>query len=218
MSLRIGLVCQSSLEAAGFFGLLEEALGPVKGTVFLDAAGLMDGLKKTDFQLVFLDMAVLDVRLEEITRQVKNASPTAKILWLIERVDRLMIFDAICARADGYVAKTDWREMAKIAKRALAGEVLFDSEVLLDFAHQASILFSRSGRQLASLTEHERQVMEMLRQGAKNKEIAATLFVSVEKVNLDVKNVRKKLGLRSRRQISKGIPSLPPASTRENTS
>ena len=57
------------------------------------------------------------------------------------------------------------------------------------------------------LTPRERQVLELLRMGAKNREIGVELFISIETVKIHVKNIRKKLGVTSRRQLLDGIPS-----------
>ena len=50
------------------------------------------------------------------------------------------------------------------------------------------------------LTEREMEILSLIATGLKNKEIAATLFVSVNTVHYHTKNLYSKLGVNSRSQ------------------
>jgi ATP/maltotriose-dependent transcriptional regulator MalT len=50
------------------------------------------------------------------------------------------------------------------------------------------------------LTEREMEILSLIATGLKNKEIAATLFVSVNTVHYHTKNLYSKLGVNSRTQ------------------
>lgn len=51
------------------------------------------------------------------------------------------------------------------------------------------------------LTEHEREVVALVQQGLRNREIAASLFVSLRTVELRLTNVYRKLGISSRMHL-----------------
>ncbi|MCA9945814.1 MAG: response regulator transcription factor [Anaerolineales bacterium] len=51
-----------------------------------------------------------------------------------------------------------------------------------------------------SLTKREMEILSLIATGLKNKEIAATLFVSVNTVHYHTKNLYSKLGVNSRTQ------------------
>jgi ATP/maltotriose-dependent transcriptional regulator MalT len=53
----------------------------------------------------------------------------------------------------------------------------------------------------ASLTAHESQVAGLVQRGAKNKEVAAALFVTEKTVEYHLSNVYRKLGIRSRAEL-----------------
>ncbi len=55
-----------------------------------------------------------------------------------------------------------------------------------------------------SLTERERDVVALVRQGYTNREVAETLFVSVKAVEYHMGNIFSKLGIRSRRELRSG--------------
>ncbi len=54
---------------------------------------------------------------------------------------------------------------------------------------------------IVELTERERDVVALVRQGYTNREIAETLFVSVKAVEYHMGNIFSKLGIRSRREL-----------------
>jgi DNA-binding CsgD family transcriptional regulator len=58
------------------------------------------------------------------------------------------------------------------------------------------------------LTTREREIAELVGEGLANKEIAAKLFVTVNTVEKTLTRVYSKLGLRSRTELAKRLPSL----------
>ena len=54
---------------------------------------------------------------------------------------------------------------------------------------------------VVELTERERDVVALVRQGYTNREVAETLFVSVKAVEYHMGNIFSKLGIRSRREL-----------------
>jgi two-component system nitrate/nitrite response regulator NarL len=204
---QVAVLDNSYLEATGIDRILQSADFDVKTEHFFKVDALMDRIEETKFKVLFVDTTSLNGELEEITRHIKAKQSELCIIWLSPGEDELLAFDAINAHADGCVSKLDFPAIVRAVEDASAGEILFSKELLLDFSRRASVLFSKSGRQLAVLTARERQVLELLRQGAKNKDIAEELYISVETVKIHVKNIRKKLGVASRRQLLDGIPS-----------
>ena len=62
---------------------------------------------------------------------------------------------------------------------------------------------STAGRSEASeLTDSERRVAELVASGMSNREVAETLFVSVKTVETNLTRAYRKLGIRSRAQLS----------------
>jgi len=64
---------------------------------------------------------------------------------------------------------------------------------------------SRSG---AVLTTSERQVAELVANGATNREVAARLFTSIRTVEGHLSSIYRKLGIRSRSELAKGLPAV----------
>lgn len=85
---------------------------------------------------------------------------------------------------------------------------LFDSLGAPLWAEKAAAELARiPGRGPASseLSETERRVAELVAQGLSNKEVAATLFVTVRTVEANLSKVYAKLGVRSRTQLAQRL-------------
>ncbi len=202
----IGILNKSYLEASGIEQILTDADHAVITRHFAGADVWFAQSGERDFDVLFLDTGTLDGGLELFTRQLKKERPHTYIVWLSSEINPSLEFDAICAAADGCVAKHDFEAIISAVDGAVDGRVLFSKTILLDFARRASVLFSRPGHRIGELTRRERQVLELIREGATNKAIANRLFISIETVKIHVKSMRKKLGAASRRQLIEGVP------------
>ncbi len=204
---KVAVLDSSYLEATGIARILQNADFAVETEHFLDTQVLLSRSKEDRFHVLLIDTNSLNGELEDFSRLVKARLPQTYVVWLAPQNDQLLAFDSINAHADGCISKLDFSGIINAVEGAADGRILFSKELLLDFSRRASVLFSKSGRQLAVLTPRERQVLELLRMGAKNREIGVELFISIETVKIHVKNIRKKLGVTSRRQLLDGIPS-----------
>lgn len=61
----------------------------------------------------------------------------------------------------------------------------------------------------SSLTNREQEIMEYLRKGATNYEIADALSISIATVKVHVRNIRSKLGIQGRGRIGSRLPHVP---------
>ena len=55
------------------------------------------------------------------------------------------------------------------------------------------------------LTAAERRVAELVGQGLSNREVASTLFVSAKTVEFHLRNIFRKLGVRSRTELARRV-------------
>ena len=78
------------------------------------------------------------------------------------------------------------------------------------WAEQARAELSRIGGRApvgAQLTESERRIADLVAQGKANREVAASLFLTVHSVESALTNIYRKLGIRSRAELASRYPA-----------
>jgi DNA-binding NarL/FixJ family response regulator len=153
------------------------------------------------------DVAILDARLPDgngidVCRDVRAVDSSIKGLILTSYEDDEALFAAIMAGAAGYVLKQiRGTDLVDAVRRVAAGQSLLDPAVT-----QRVLERIRSGveqpRELQSLTEQERRILEYVAEGLTNREIAGKMFLAEKTVKNYVSSVLAKLGLERRTQAA----------------
>jgi DNA-binding NarL/FixJ family response regulator len=138
----------------------------------------------------------------EATRRVKEVSPqTHVIVMTANRTDRLVV-EALEAGASALLTKTEGLDvMIDAAKASARGEAAMDPRILAGIL--ARVARQRAGTKEAEargdlLSDRERQVLELLMQGLGTRDIARRLVLSPLTVQTHVRNILRKLRVRSR--------------------
>jgi DNA-binding NarL/FixJ family response regulator len=153
------------------------------------------------------DVAVLDARLPDgngidVCRDVRAVDSTIKGLILTSYEDDEALFAAIMAGASGYVLKQiRGTDLVDAVRRVAAGQSLLDpaitARVLERIRHGIE-----EPKELKSLTEQERRILEYIAEGLTNHEIAQRMFLADKTVKNYVSSVLAKLGLERRTQAA----------------
>jgi two-component system response regulator DevR len=153
------------------------------------------------------DVAILDARLPDgngidVCRDVRAVDSTIKGLILTSYEDDEALFAAIMAGASGYVLKQiRGTDLVDAVRRVAAGQSLLDPAVT-----QRVLERIRHGveqpRELASLTDQERRILEFIAEGLTNREIAGRMFLAEKTVKNYVSSLLAKLGLERRTQAA----------------
>ena len=171
-----------------------------------------------DVVLMDLVMPVLDG--VGATREIRARWPAVEVVAMTIFVEEAMVRDALEAGAAGYVLKdADADEVATAIRAAVAGRMRLDPAVARLLADSVR----RPQRADVSLTPREREVLELLAEGASNRTVAKTLFVSERTARTHVSAILSKLGLASRTQaalwaVQEGVASGPGAQAQSGAS
>lgn len=151
------------------------------------------------------DLVVLDVGMPllngiEATRQIARRAPSVRVLILSMHSDQAYVTQAVHAGARAYILKDSAAsELIEAITAVAAGKTFFSPPV-------AQVVFDEYVRSLTdrgvldrydSLSEREREVLQLVAEGHSSKEIAGLLSISAATVETHRTHVLQKLGLRN---------------------
>jgi two-component system, NarL family, response regulator DevR len=154
------------------------------------------------------DVAILDVRLPdgngvEVCRDLRaSTEPPPACLMLTSYSDDRALFDAIMAGASGYLLKQiDSAAMIMAVRRLAIGESMLDPALTLAVLDRLRKPPEEDPR-YASLSEQERNILELVADGMTNKEIARQLHLADKTVKNYVSSMLRKLGMERRTEAA----------------
>jgi two-component system, NarL family, response regulator NreC len=150
-------------------------------------------------------VAVLDVSMPEMngliaTRGICERLPETAVVALTRYADDAYVKELLTAGASGYVLKQSAStELLAAIRAASRHQPYVDSTVA---TRVAGALMNRGRGQLPPrITDRESEVLRLMALGYSNKEIAATIEISVKTVEVHKANAMRKLGLKGRIEI-----------------
>lgn len=165
--------------------------------------------------VVVLDVAMSEMNGVEACRLILEGEPKTKIIALSMHSDARFVRRMFQAGSSAYLLKDcAYDELAKairivtLGRNYLSGQIT--AVVMSDYISRRDEDEADAYRQL---TDREREVLQLLAEGASTKEIASELIVSVKTIETHRKNIMTKLSLGSVAELTKyaireGITSL----------
>lgn len=168
-----------------------------------NGAILLEELKQRNIlpDLILMDIEMPILNGIEATRQIKEIYPEIKILAVTVFDDDERILNMILAGASGYILKDTSKEdmVRAIHELANGGAPMSPSIAYKILRHLKGISTSRvEDDRVRLLTKREREILELIKEGLQNKEIADNLFISVPTVRKHIENIYTKLHVNNR--------------------
>jgi two-component system nitrate/nitrite response regulator NarL len=202
-TIRVFLLGEHALIRAGLKMLIESRAGL---TVVGEAATYSDaraaGLREADIILLDSDLDGT-ANLDFLHEMVASAKP-ARLLVLTGTADLEAHYCAMRLGAMGLVLKERPADvLVKAIEKVYAGEVWLDRSAVARVLRGVSNGGSEDadGARIASLTERERDVIAVIGEGLKNKQIAERLFISETTVRHHLSSIFEKLGVSDRLEL-----------------
>lgn len=173
-------------------------------------------LKECHSDVILMDLKMPGVSGIEATRLIKEAHPFIKVVLLTNYDDEEYIQSAVEYGVDGYVLKDIKRgDLANVIRIVSQGKAYIDPSVTYKLMGKFKPQ-TKSKKKSASppyLSERELQILELVVEGRTNREIADTLFLSLDTVKSHLKHIFQKLRVNTRSKatriaIQKGIVQL----------
>ncbi|WP_433598339.1 response regulator [Nocardia sp. CA-135953] len=154
-------------------------------------------------QVVVLDVRLPDGNGIELCRELLNQHPELRCLILTSFTDEQAMLDAILAGASGYVVKDiDTLELVEAIREVGAGKSLLDNRAAAALMAKLREEAEAKTGPLATLTEQERTLLDLLGEGLTNRQIASRMFLAEKTVKNYVSRLLTKLGVERRTQAA----------------
>ena len=178
----------------------------------------LDRAKKTQPNIVLMDITMPDMDGMETTRQLKHLCPECQVLVLTVHNDKQYFMQMLAAGASGYLTKQAAADELIAAIRAVAAGHVYLQPALArwlldDYQRLANSFPSGSLEEenkddkdtvgLEILSERERQVLELVGEGLNNQAIGEKLKLSPKTIARHRERIMKKLNMHSRTELVK---------------
>lgn len=171
-----------------------------------DGLEALELTKRHQPDVLVVDMMMPGLSGLEVARRTKSLSPATKVIVLSMHDAESYVVESLQAGAAGYVLKKNSSQELVFAIRQASKGGVYLSPSLDQRALQAYIQRaqdSRAGDLYESLTDREREVLQLAAEGLSNPQIAERLSLSPRTVEMHRGNLLKKLGLRSQTELVK---------------
>lgn len=153
------------------------------------------------------DVAILDVRLPDgdgvdVCREIRSRLPSVACLMLTSFADDEALFNSVMAGASGYVLKQiHGTDLVGAVRTVASGQSLLDPR---STARMLERLRDQATRKdpLASLSEQERRILELIGEGLTNRQIGERMYLAEKTVKNYVSNLLAKLDMQRRTQAA----------------
>jgi DNA-binding NarL/FixJ family response regulator len=155
--------------------------------------------------LVLMDLSMPRMSGLDAIREIKKTSPDTKIIALTVHKTEEYILTTLQAGADGYVLKdATHSELMMAIEQVLMGKRYLSpgisEKVIEGYLEGKKTLKTTSAWD--SLTQREREVLKLIAEGYKNKEVADDLYISLKTVEKHRANLMKKLDLHNAAELT----------------
>ena len=159
-------------------------------------------LESTRPDLIITDISMPDISGIEVAKSISENYSDIKILILSMHSNEEFITKALSVGANGYLPKdTAMAELLEAIHTIYKGENYFNKEISDTILK--SLRNKSQKNEGKSLTNREKEIIELVVEGLTNKEIADKLFISIRTVDSHKNNIMQKLNLKSSIELVK---------------
>ncbi len=185
---RQGLVALLAVDDVTIVGEAQDG----KGAVIMAQTLLPD--------VVLMDLSMPELDGVEATRRIKRQTPQVRVLVLTIANCEHRVAEALAAGADGYaLKKLGHGELMAAINAVCAGKTYLGPGLSEELVKE---YLEGSDSNGASLTPREREVLRLIAQGQKNREIADELGIAIKTVETHRTKIMQKLDLHNSAELA----------------
>jgi DNA-binding NarL/FixJ family response regulator len=213
LSIRILVIDDQSIMRDGLVGILSaqpdfELIGAAE-----TAAQAVDQIAKTRPQIVLLGWPGNSAGSQRVFSAVRDVKPACRVILLTGDSGQDELFEAVRQGCCGIVPRNSATEMLlKSIRKVHAGELWVDratsAEIIRKLARKTggppspTPVRAVARDQNGNLSQREREIVSLVAQGFKNKEMAERMFISEQTVKNHLHNIFDKLGVSDRLELA----------------
>ena len=205
--IRIVILDNHALVRAGMHRLIEDQAGM---NMVGEAGNLSDGLElisdlKPDIVLFEINLEARTIT--EVISRIMNASRGSRLIFVTGTNNPMIIQQAVEAGVMGVVLKTQSPEfLTKAIEKVNSGEVWLERSMIANVLsrlsrNNKSTNVKSEKDQINELSEREKQIINLIGQGFKNKRISIRLGLSESTVRHYLTSIYSKLGVSDRLEL-----------------
>lgn len=191
--IQVYLVEDHTLVRASLKAMLEAEPGVEVVGEAAEAERALHELAGLAVDVVLMDIGLPGANGVEATRELKRQEPSPSVVILTGH-DEEYLASALMAGASGYVVKTCTRQhLLEAVRMAHEGHIVIDPGLASQLA--ARIRSPQQGQDQVLLTERQLQVLRLVADGMRHKDVASKLFMSEATVNREMRVIFDRLGV-----------------------
>jgi len=177
-----------------------------------DGCEVLDRVQELDPDVLLLDLRMPNLDGLSALQALQQTNKRTRVIVLTASEDKNEFVQAMKLGCSGIVLKQTAPELiVKSIRKVHGGEIWLDSHttaaVMRQFAAPGEAGGSASGgsgktRERSPLSQREREIVQLVAQGYKNKEMAEKMFISEQTVKNHLHNIFDKLGVSDRLELA----------------
>jgi DNA-binding NarL/FixJ family response regulator len=198
MTIRVSIVEDNDKIREGLAAIIDGSVGFECGVACRSAEDALKRIPVYKPDVVLMDIQLPKMSGIECVQKLKELVPGAQFMMLTVYEDDDSVFKSLVAGATGYILKRTPPAQLVDAIRELheGGSPMTDQ-----IARKVVSIFQHMGRspvETENLTDREQEILSFLAKGYYDRELAEKLFLSIKTVRTHLRNIYKKLHVRSR--------------------
>ena len=201
-AIRVAIVEDVEVVRVGLAQMVGSTTGFVCVGSFGDAESALTALPSLAADVLLMDIGLPGMNGVEATRALRVRLPSLQVMMLTVYEDEARIFDSLRAGAMGYVLKTTPESELLDAIRVLHQG---GSPMTNRIARRVVEVFRAPPREsdaASELTVRERELLDLLAQGYRYKEIGEQLGIALDTVRTHIRHIYEKMQVRSRTEAT----------------